>query len=84
MAPAKPTIDEKNLCPLFVSANDARGIKNQALAVLPIDENILRNILTVSTAVVLIAALIFVELMVRKSRVSRQIGVGEHEPRQSQ
>jgi hypothetical protein len=82
--PANPTGDEKLLCPLFVSANDARGIKNQALAMLPIDENILHNILTVSIAVVLIAIVIVVELMIRKSRVSRRIGADEHEPQQSQ
>jgi|GEM_PF-2355525 len=78
--PTKPTADEKLLCPLFVSANDARGIKNQALAVLPIDENILHNILTVSSAVILIVVGIFIRLIIKKSRASHQSDAGEHVP----
>lgn len=49
VAPAKATPDELILCPLFISDNDARRIKNPALAVLPIDENGLRNLITIST-----------------------------------
>lgn len=84
VAPAKPTSDEKLLCSLFVSANDARGIKNQALAILPIDENLLHNILTVSIAVFLIAIIIIVELIVRRSRSRHQADEGEHEKIQLQ
>lgn len=40
--PAQATDDEKALCPLFVTQNDNRGVKNVAIAMLPIQENDLR------------------------------------------
>lgn len=44
--PAQATDDETKLCPLFVTQNDSRGVKNVAIAMLPIKEDDVRLIIT--------------------------------------
>ncbi|TAL15031.1 hypothetical protein EPN95_00795 [Patescibacteria group bacterium] len=66
-APAAPTSDEKTVCPTLVSATDATGAKNPALASLPTSENALRNILVL--AMFIIVAGIYILIRVLRHRI---------------
>ncbi|MDB5167585.1 MAG: hypothetical protein JWN26_730 [Candidatus Saccharibacteria bacterium] len=70
VTPSRATSDETKLCPLLTSGVDATGAKNPALAVLPVSENALRNILTIS----LIAAVAILYILVRviRRRITQQ------------
>jgi hypothetical protein len=69
-APARPSSAEKTLCPLFVRDNDATGVKNSALPVLPITENAVRNIIATSTFAIFVVIFIVIKMLTRKNRRS--------------
>lgn len=60
--PAQATDDETTLCPLFVTQNDNRGVKNVAIAMLPTSKDMMRDsitgVLIVSLAVTYSAILV--------------------------
>lgn len=47
VAPAIASNDQKTLCPTLISKTDSTGLKNAALAILPVDEAVLRSMISV-------------------------------------
>lgn len=68
IAPSKPSNDETLICPMLVSANDSTGIKNSALAVLPITEFQLQIILSLAILATVLIAYLAVFLVTNKIR----------------
>lgn len=60
-APAVSTGDQRVLCPTLISQQDTRGIKNPALATLPIEESILK--LEISAVIIAGITLLYVAVL---------------------
>ncbi len=68
-APTKPSTVETRICPLLVSRNDSRGIKNSALTTLPIDENTAHIVVSASLFIATIIVYCTVRVvLVRRNR----------------
>ena len=70
IAPENATTDEKVVCPTLVSAIDATGARNPALAALPMRETALQNILTL--LFMAIVATVYVAFRLIRRHIKKQ------------
>lgn len=68
--PAQATSDETTLCPLFVTQDDARGVKNVAMAQFPIQEIVVHNITAV--IVILLWIGLYITFLILKNKLKKR------------
>lgn len=66
IAPSVSTDDQKTLCPKLVSKTDSTGVKNPALAILPVDEMVLKA--EISSLIVLGLGALFAGILILSLR----------------